>query len=229
MASVTLFINFSSILMCAVHYTLLVIPADHFLLFIGKQTGLNAYILVSQLFSTHSCLQTVGCLRYRFLVCQQHAEQSLIETVRGMGLSIAVSYFHDKFHQPTLQSVLRHGNDIGKQWRLVSDSSLIFSRLWETHCTQTETAQSICFCVCLGIPSCLFFLSFSSHLGEDHLLEESSLECSFVTNSSICCDAATNTRSSASSLHSHGSGSHGCPRPSKNSGGTQFLEDNLSR
>ena len=57
-----------------------------------------------------------------------------------------------------------------------------FSRLQEAHCIQTKTAQSVCFCVCLGSRSCLIFLSF---------LSQSSLECSFVTNSLICCDAAT--------------------------------------
>ena len=39
----------------------------------------------------------------------------LIETVRGIGLSIIASYFRNKFHQPKLQSILRHGNEIGKQ------------------------------------------------------------------------------------------------------------------
>ena len=40
----------------------------------------------------------------------------LIETVRGIGLSIAASYFRDEFHQPKLQSVFRRGNEIGKRW-----------------------------------------------------------------------------------------------------------------
>ena len=39
----------------------------------------------------------------------------LIETVQGIGLSIAASYFCNEFHQPNLQSILRHGNEIGKQ------------------------------------------------------------------------------------------------------------------
>ena len=104
-------------------------------------------------------------------------------------------------------------------------SNILDKNLAALHVPSRNISKSFCLCVCLGIPSCLFFLSFSSHLGEDYLLEESSLECSFVTNSLICCDAATNTRSLASSSHSHGSGSHGCPRPSKNSFvGTQFLE-----